>query len=80
MHRDGCESICATIEADLAVAALLTSAIPAGLQTLGERDGVPCLPAFSINLYLPRAGASDIAIELARHIRDQLADPYRNAA
>jgi DNA-binding transcriptional LysR family regulator len=74
------EAICATIEADLAVAALLASAIPPGFQILGERDGLPRLPAFSINLYLPRAGASDIALELARHIREQLADRYRSAA
>ena len=74
------EAIAATLEADLAVAALLAPAVPDGLQTLGEREGLPHLPVFSVNLYLPRAGASDVALELARHIRDQLADPYRNAA
>jgi hypothetical protein len=32
---------------------------------------LPQLPAFSINLYQPRTGASEITAELARHIRDQ---------
>ena len=50
------------------------------LQMLGERDGLPRLPAFSVNLYLPRAGASDVAVELARHIREQLGVRYRSAA
>jgi DNA-binding transcriptional LysR family regulator len=74
------ESIYATLEADLAVGALLGSTVPNGLQILGERDGLPRLRAFSVNLYLPRAGASDVAIELARHIREQLGARYRSAA
>ncbi|MGE0501731.1 MAG: LysR family transcriptional regulator [Rhizobiaceae bacterium] len=74
------EPICATIEADIAVAPLLASTVPDNLQILGERSGLPCLPGFSINLYLPRAGATDIAIELARHIRDELTSKVQRAA
>jgi len=74
------EAICATIEADLAVAALVGSAVPEGLQILGERSGLPRLPVFSVNLYLARVGASDIALELARHVRDQLNNRFQRAA
>jgi len=35
---------------------------------------------FHINLYLPQVGASDIAVELARHIRQQFSARYRRAA
>jgi DNA-binding transcriptional LysR family regulator len=64
------EPICATIEADVAVAPLLASTVPIGFKILnGTR--LPQLPAFNINLYQPRTGASEVAAELARHIRDQ---------
>jgi hypothetical protein len=35
---------------------------------------------FQINLYLPKLGASEAAVELARHIRVQFAARYRRAA
>lgn len=63
------EPICATVEADVAVAPLLLSTVPPGLEILGDDSGLPRLPGFLINLYLPRAGASDLAAELARHVR-----------
>jgi DNA-binding transcriptional LysR family regulator len=72
------EPICATIQADTAVAPLLVSTVPDGLQIINSR--LPRLPSFSINLYQPRTGPSDIAAELARHIRDQLATRARRAA
>jgi DNA-binding transcriptional LysR family regulator len=63
------EPICATVEADIAVSPMLASTVPENLQRLGEEAGLPRLQAFLINLYLPRAAASDLALELARHIR-----------
>ena len=42
--------------------------------------GLPPLPMFHINLHLPRMSASDIALELSRHIREQFAARYRRAA
>jgi hypothetical protein len=56
--------------------------IPECLQILGEGSGLPQLPVFSINLYLPRAAAAagDIAIELAGHIREQLGKSVYRAA
>ena len=71
---------CAAVEADLAVVPLLASTVPETLTILGAGDGLPPLPMFQINLYLPQVGASDTAVELARHIRAQFAARYRRAA
>ena len=70
----------ATTQADLAVMTSLASTAPSHLEVLPARSGLPPLPAFSINLYLPRAGGTDIARELARHIRESLQDRQRLAA
>jgi DNA-binding transcriptional LysR family regulator len=61
-----------SVEADLGVTALLASSVPANLTILGPDCDLPSLPDFHICLYLPRAGSSDIAEELARHIRSAL--------
>jgi len=61
-----------SVEADLGVTALLASSVPTNLAILGPDAGLPKLPEFHICLYLPRAGSSDIAEELARHIRGAL--------
>ncbi len=74
------EPILATIEADLAVAALLAPTVPDHLRILGPEEGLPKLPAFSVNLYLPHTGATPLATELARHIRDQTAQRLQRAA
>jgi DNA-binding transcriptional LysR family regulator len=71
---------CAAVEADLAVVPLLASTVPDTLKILGAGDGLPPLPMFHINLYLPKVGASEAAVELARHIREQFAARYRRAA
>lgn len=71
---------CATIEADLAVAPMLTSTVPRNLQVLGPEHGLPPLPLFYINLRMPAAGASEIALELARFIRTGFAQRHRTAA
>jgi DNA-binding transcriptional LysR family regulator len=74
------ESLCATVEADLAVVPLLASTVPNLLEVLSFGAGLPPLPMFHINLHLPRMSASDIALELSRHIREQFAARYRRAA
>lgn len=61
-----------SVEADLGVTALLASSVPANLTILGPDCELPKLPDFHICLYLPRAGAGEIAEELARHIRQAL--------
>jgi DNA-binding transcriptional LysR family regulator len=73
------EPICATLEADIAVAPLLASTVPDSLQILSD-SRLPRLPSFSINLYQPRTGPSEVAAELARHIRDQLGSRVQRAA
>jgi DNA-binding transcriptional LysR family regulator len=74
------EAITATVQTDLAVMALLTSTVPPSLEILPPGAGLPALPPFSINLYLPHMGATPAATELARHIRDGLMARQRQAA
>jgi DNA-binding transcriptional LysR family regulator len=71
---------CATIEADLAVAPMMTSSVPRNLQVLGPEFGLPALPLFYINLRIPSVGAADVAQELARFIRTGFAQRHRTAA
>lgn len=66
------EATAATVRTDLAVTAWLASTVPADLDILCAGSGLPELPNFAINLYLPRHGASPAALEFARHIRDRL--------
>jgi len=70
----------ATLEADLAVAPLLSQTVPDHLQILGANSGLPSLPTFYINLYLPRSRPSAVAAELARHIVRSFAARYPVAA
>ena len=65
---------------DLAVMALLASTIPPHFELLPPGCGLPALPAFSINLYLPKTGGTAAAQELARHIRDGFLARPRQAA
>ena len=70
----------AALDADLSVSPVLLSTIPEGLEPLGPECGLPELPRFAINLYLPPAGAKDIALELAAHIRQQFAARFERVA
>lgn len=62
------EPVYATVKAGLAVAPLIRTSVPEYLDILGADAGLPPLPDFKVNLYLP-ANATEIARELARHIR-----------
>ena len=62
------EPLLASIEADLAIAPLLRTTIPHYLQAIERDRRLPRLSKFLINLYLPQARQSEIAVELARHI------------
>ena len=59
----------ATVRADLAVTTWLAFTVPADLEILPADAGLPPLPAFAINLYLPHGDVGPAAAELARHIR-----------
>ncbi len=74
------EPLCATLLADLAIAPLLASTVPDNLEAIKPDIELPALPTYYINLHLPKAGASDIAIELANHIRARFAARYPRAA
>ena len=73
-------SIFAALEADLAVGPLLSTTVPEGLAALPPEVGLPALPKFGINMYLPKTGGSEIGQELARHIREQFHARHHRAA
>ena len=73
------EAALATVRADMAVSAWLASTIPPDLDILPSSFGLPELPAFAINLHLPRHHAGAAATKLAQHIRDGLVR-HRRAA
>jgi DNA-binding transcriptional LysR family regulator len=70
----------ATVAADIAVMAWMASTVPANMEVLGPDSGLPLLPPFMINLYLPANGGNHIVQEMARFIRDAVRDPRRLAA
>lgn len=72
-NADSMEATYATLKAGLAVAAMLRSSVPDYLEILGPAAGLPALPDYMVNLYLPATGISDVAVELARHIRQDFA-------
>ncbi|WP_230530253.1 LysR family transcriptional regulator [Microvirga roseola] len=70
----------ATVAADIAVMAWMASTVPDGLEVIGPEAGLPPLPPFMVNLYLPKNGGDHVVQELARHIREAVRDPRRLAA
>ncbi len=70
----------ATVAADIAVMAWMASTVPTNMEVLGPDSGLPLLPPFMINLYLPKDGGDHIVQEMARFIRDAVRDPRRLAA
>ena len=73
-------AFCATLEADLAVAPLLSQTVPEGLEILGHEQGLPSLPTFYINLYLAPANPGEISLELAKHITKNFSVRYPQVA
>lgn len=70
----------ATVAADIAVMAWMASTVPEDLEVLGRESGLPPLPPFTINLYLPKDGGNHIVQELARTIREAVTERNRLAA
>lgn len=73
-------TVYAALEADLAVAPMLTSTIPDGLAVLPPDAGLPPLPRYEFGLYLPKGGGSEIGKEVAGHIREHFQARHRQAA
>ena len=69
---DSMEATYSTLKAGLAIAAMLRTSVPEYLETLGLSSNLPTLPDYVVNLYLP-SGATAVANELARHIRQDFA-------
>ncbi|GAC1041103.1 LysR family transcriptional regulator [Rhizobium sp. No.120] len=74
------EATTATVRTDLAITAWLASTVPTDLDILTVEQGLPELPVFSINLHLPKSGATPQTLELARHIREGMMRPRQSAA
>jgi DNA-binding transcriptional LysR family regulator len=72
------EPMIATLEADLAVAPMLSCAAPKTLEILSEAAGLPKLPACHVNLYLPRSTQNEMASEFAAVLRDEFVNAGRN--
>lgn len=76
------EPLFATLEADLAIAPLLSTTVPRSLQVLPDDAGLPRLPTCHVNLYLPRNTQNGMAIELAGVLRQEFsaaASPRRSS-
>jgi DNA-binding transcriptional LysR family regulator len=65
------EPMIATLQADLAVAPMLTCAVPKCLEVLQDASGLPKLPSCHVNLYVPRNTQNDMAQELAAILREE---------
>lgn len=63
------ETNVATVLADLAVTAGLSSLVPKGLEALNGESGLPELPPFQISLFVPGQGVSEAAREMVECIR-----------
>lgn len=74
------EALNATVHTDLAVMGLLASTVPSTLDILGPGSGLPPLPTLAITLHLPKTGATDIAAELAQHMRAGILERSRQVA
>ena len=59
----------AMLEADMAVAPMLSRAVPDFLEILGPESGLPPLPLYFINLYVRKTGVNELILELEDHIR-----------
>lgn len=74
------DAVFATIASGSCVGIMLRDCIPDTLEALPDTCGLPELPNFAINLWLPKAGASEIAEELAQHVRAEFAARYVSTA
>ena len=74
----GIDALKASLDADIAVGPFLSRTIPGYLRSIDD-PSLPRLPRFLINLDLPAARQSEIAEELARHIRQEFATRFRGS-
>ena len=70
------DAVKATLYADTAIAPMLLSTVPPGLQVLEVEHGLPTLPPFCINMHLRRSGRSAVAEEFATFVRQEFTCRY----
>jgi DNA-binding transcriptional LysR family regulator len=73
---DSMEATYSMLRAGLALSAMLRTSVPEYLDAVPATANLPALPDFMINLYMPPSGTSDVATELARHIRQDFAQRF----
>ena len=74
------DTLLATVEADLALSALMRMSVPSSIRVFEKDEGLPALPPFHINLYTRTESNSAIVGELAGHIREQFARRFISRA
>ena len=77
---EGMSILMATLQADLAIAAMLSQSIPAACEIIPEDCGLPKLPHFYINMYQAPGRDNVIVQELANHIAKSFAQRHTMAA
>jgi len=70
------DAVKATVYADVAVAPMLLSAVPADLSVIDAAEGLPPLPPFCINMHMRRTGRTAVADEFAAFVRQEFASRY----
>jgi len=65
------EPMLATLQADLAVAPMLSCAVPKSLEILNDDAALPALPACHVNLYIPRTTQNEMAAAFANIFREE---------
>ena len=76
--ESGMDALKASLDADVAVGPFLRRTIPNYLRVVDD-PRLPRLPRFLINMYLPSARQSEIAVELARHVRAEFDLRFRRS-
>ncbi|HRK19554.1 MAG TPA: LysR substrate-binding domain-containing protein [Hyphomicrobiaceae bacterium] len=66
----------AVVVAGLAVTAVLRDSLPEGFEILGADSGLPPLPEFNIDMYVPPVGNKPIVDSFADHVRAEFKARY----
>lgn len=77
---EGMPILMATLAADLAIAAMLSQAVPKGCVVISPEANLPQLPHFYINMYIGPGRDNVMVQELAGHISKSFAQSYPMAA
>ncbi|MEM7068049.1 MAG: LysR family transcriptional regulator [Pseudomonadota bacterium] len=79
-HVGSYDPIFAMLEADLAVAPMLSQTVPNDLEIVSENRGLPSLPPYYINMYMKHGQNNPAVLELGQFIRNGFAGRFKAAA